>query len=181
MLTGSDFVQLIGEKKFVGVWKDIRDDVNPNRTSAVQGKVILDGLWSSLMTGFAFGSRNINIDKPMSRQLKGTYLDICQNSARNIYQVAKDINRPYNRVYADVKLLQEIGLIKALSSIQAGRKVSILSVPPSIESMYYRPLMQLIDRICLQLLLIKAKPKFCDTLSVKVFNRPTPCFAPKPL
>ena len=127
MLTGSDFVQLIGEKKFVGVWKDIRDDVNPNRTSAVQGKVILDGLWSSLMTGFAFGSRNINIDKPMSRQLKVTYLDICQNSARNIYQVAKDINRPYNRVYADVRRLQEIGLIKALPSIQAGRKVLILS------------------------------------------------------
>ena len=127
MLTGSDFVQLIGEKKFVGAWKDIRDDVNPNRTSAVQGKVILDGLWSSLMTGFAFGSRNINIDKPMSRQLKVTYLNICQNSARNIYQVAKDINRPYNRVYADVKRLQEIGLIKAWSSIQAGRKVSVLS------------------------------------------------------
>ena len=127
MLTGSDFVQLIGEKKFVGVWKDIRDDINPNRTSAVQGKVILDGLWSSLMTGFAFGSLNINIDKPMSRQLKVTYLDICQNSARNIYQVAKDINRPYNRVYADVKRLQEIGLIKAWSTTQAGRKVSILS------------------------------------------------------
>ncbi|MDG1097667.1 MAG: hypothetical protein P8N23_08750 [Methylophilaceae bacterium] len=127
MLTGNDFVQLIGEKKFVGVWKDIRDDINPNRTSAVQGKVILDGLWSSLMTGFAFGSLNINIDKPMSRQLKVTYLDICQNSARNIYQVAKDINRPYNRVYADVKRLQEIGLIKAWSTTQAGRKVSILS------------------------------------------------------
>lgn len=79
------------------------------------------------MTGFAFGSRNINIDKPMSRQLKVTYLNICQNSDRNIYQVARNINRPYNRVYADVKRLQEIGLIKALSSIQAGRKVSILS------------------------------------------------------
>ena len=127
MLTGSDFVQLIGEKKFVGVWKDIRDDVNINRTAAVQGKIILDGLWSSLMTGFAFGSRNINIDKPMSRQLKVTYLNICQNSDRNIYQVARNINRPYNRVYADVKRLQEIGLIKALSSIQTGRKVSILS------------------------------------------------------
>ncbi|MDC0115033.1 helix-turn-helix domain-containing protein [Methylophilaceae bacterium] len=63
----------------------------------------------------------------MSRQLKVTYLDICQNSTRNIYQVAKDINRPYNRVYADVKRLQEIGLIKAWPSIQAGRKVSILS------------------------------------------------------
>ena len=79
------------------------------------------------MTGFAFGSRNINIDKPMSRQLKVTYLDICQISDRNIYQVARNITRPYNRVYADVKRLQEIGLIKALSSIQTGRKVTILS------------------------------------------------------
>ena len=127
MLTGSNFVQLLGEKKFVGVWKDIRDDANPNRTAAVQGKIILDGLWSSLMTGFAFGNQNINIDKPMSRQLKMTYLEICRNSARNIYQVARDINRPYNRVYADVKRLEEIGLIKVLSSIQTGRKVAILS------------------------------------------------------
>ena len=127
MLTGSDFVQLIGEKKFVGLWKDIRDDVNSNRTAAVQGKIILDALWSSLMTGFAFGSQNINIEKPISRQLKMTYLDICQNSARNIYQVARDTNRAYNRVYADVKRLEEIGLIKTLSSIQSGRKVSILS------------------------------------------------------
>ena len=127
MLTGSNFVQLLGEKKFVGIWKDIRDDVNPNRTAAVQGKIILDALWSSLMTGFAFGSQNINIDKPISRQLKMTYLDICQNSARNIYQVARDTNRAYNRVYADVKRLEEIGLIKTLSSIQTGRKVLILS------------------------------------------------------
>ena len=127
MLTGSDFVQLLGEKKFLGIWKGIRDGLDPNRTATVQGKVILDGLWSSFMTGFAFGSQNINIDKPMSRQLKMTYLDICQNSARNIYQVARDTNRPYNRVYADVKRLEEIGLIKALSSIQTGRKVSVLS------------------------------------------------------
>ena len=63
----------------------------------------------------------------MSRQLKVTYLDIYQNSDRNIYQVARNINRPYNRVYADVMRLQEIGLIKALSSIQTGRKVTILS------------------------------------------------------
>jgi len=127
MLTGSDFVRLLGERKFADIWKGIRDDVDCNRTAGRQGKVILDGLWSWVMTGFAFGNQNINIDKPMSRQLKLTYLDICQYSARNIYQVARDINRPYNRVYDDVKRLQEIGLIKALPSIQAGRKVTLKS------------------------------------------------------
>jgi predicted transcriptional regulator len=55
-------------------------------------------------------------------------LDICKYSTRNIYQVAQDIDRPYSRVYGDVKKLQAIGLIKASSSKQAGRRVTLLSV-----------------------------------------------------
>jgi hypothetical protein len=35
---------------------------------------------------------------------------------------------PYvSRVYADVKRLQEIGLVNALSSVQAGKRVTLLS------------------------------------------------------
>ena len=97
MLTGGDFVRLLGEREFVGLWKSIRDDVDHDRTATRQGQVILDGLWLAIMTGFAFGNLSIDIDKPLSTQLKATYLDICKYSTRNIYQVAQDIDRPYSR------------------------------------------------------------------------------------
>lgn len=127
MLAGADFVKLIGEREFCKMWKSICNDATLERTAVRQGKIILDGLWSTIMTGFAFSNINIDIDKPISNGLKATYLDICKHSARNIYQVARDINRPYNRVHNDAKKLEAIGLVKAVSAKQAGRAVMLLS------------------------------------------------------
>ena len=126
IIAGADFVQLLGERQFIQAWHSIRLDVDSEHTSNRQGKIILDGLWAMMMTGFAFSEQVCVIDKPMSKQLKATYVDICSRSSKNIYQVARDMNRPYSRVYADVKRLQEIGLVNALSSIQAGKKVTLL-------------------------------------------------------
>ncbi len=126
MLGGADFVKLIGEREFAKLWKGIRNHVSNERSAVRQGKVILDGLWSTIMTGFAFGNINVDISKPFSSGLKATYLDICKQSKKNIYQVAKDINRPYNRVHDDAKKLIEIGLVKAESAKQSGRSVMLL-------------------------------------------------------
>lgn len=127
MLAGADFVKLIGEREFCKLWKSICNDATLERTAVRHGKIILDGLWSSIMTGFAFSNMSIDINTPISTGLKATYLDICKHSARNIYQVAKDINRPYNRVHSDAKKLEAIGLVKAVSAKQAGRTVMLLS------------------------------------------------------
>lgn len=127
MISSANFVKLIGEREFCKIWKEIRNDVSLERTAIRQGKIILDSLWSMIMTGFAFSNINIHIDKPISTGLKATYLDICKQSAKNIYQVAKDIHRPYNRVHEDVKKLAAIGLVRAIPSRQAGRTVTLLS------------------------------------------------------
>ena len=126
VFSGGEFVRLIGDQQFVDTWQSIREDIDTQRTSTRQGKVILDGLWSMMVTGFAFSQHAFKIQKPMSRQLKATYVDICSRSTKNIYQVARDMNRPYSRVYADVKRLQEIGLINAYSTFQAGKRVTLL-------------------------------------------------------
>jgi hypothetical protein len=120
-------VRLIGDRQFLKSWQSIRLDVDSEHTSSRQGKIILDGLWAMMMTGFAFSGYAYVLDKPMSKQLKATYVDICSRSSKNIYQVARDMNRPYSRVYADVKRLLEIGLVNALSSVQAGKRVTLLS------------------------------------------------------
>ncbi len=125
-IAGADFVRLLGDRQFAEAWQSIRVDVDSEHTSSRQGKIILDGLWSMMMTGFAFSGHVGAIEKPMSRQLKATYVDICSRASKNIYQVARDMNRPYSRVYADVKRLQAIGLVNATSTVQAGKKVTLL-------------------------------------------------------
>jgi len=126
IIDAADFVRLIGDRQFLKSWQSIRLDVDSEYTSGRQGKIILDGLWAIMMTGFAFSGYAYVLDKPMSKQLKATYVDICSRSSKSIYQVARDMNRPYSRVYADVKRLQEIGLVNAISSIQAGKRVTSL-------------------------------------------------------
>ena len=37
------------------------------------------------------------------------------------------MNRPYSRVYADVQRLRAIGLVNAASTVQAGKRVTLLS------------------------------------------------------
>lgn len=128
MFTGADFVRLIGDQQFVEVWQNIRHDVDLERAAVRQGKVILDALWSMAVTGFAFCQHGIDIRKPISKQLKATYLDISSRSSKSIYQVARDMNRPYSRVYADVKRLNELGLVKAKATARDGKRVTLLSV-----------------------------------------------------
>lgn len=128
MLAAMDFIKLIGEREFAKLWKSIRNDVVPTRTSVRQGKSILDGLWSTIVTGFAFSKCDIAINKPISSGLKSTYLDICKYSSRNIYQVAKDTKRPYNRVHGDTKKLEALGLVKVVTGTHEGRSVKLLSV-----------------------------------------------------
>ncbi len=125
--SGANLVRLLGERKFTESWRTIRDDVDVGRVAARQGKSILDGLWSMIMTGFAFSNHAFSVERPISNQLKATYIDICKQSNKNIYQVARDMNRPYSRVYADIKHLQAIGLVQASPSVQSGKRVTLLS------------------------------------------------------
>jgi hypothetical protein len=127
IFSGTDFVSMLGDQQFVEAWQNIRHDVDLERAAVRQGKVILDALWSMAVTGFAFCQHDIDIRKPISKQLKATYLDISSRSSKSIYQVARDMNRPYSRVYADVKRLREIGLVNATASTRSGKKVTLLS------------------------------------------------------
>ena len=127
IFSGADFVRLLGDVDFRNVWQNIRNDVNVESASGRQGKVILDALWSMMMTGFAFCQHSIDIRKPISKQLKATYLDISSRSSKSIYQVARDMSRPYSRVYADVKRLNEMGLVKAEATARDGKRVTLLS------------------------------------------------------
>lgn len=128
IFSGADFVRLLGDKNFGNIWPGIRDDVNIEGALVRQGKVILDALYSMMMTGFAFSERGMDIRKPISKQLKATYLDIASRSSKSIYEVARDMNRPYGRVYADVKRLSEIGLVTAKASTRGGKRLTLLSV-----------------------------------------------------
>lgn len=126
--TSNQFIKMLGEKTFIESWKMIRDDIDTEHDMTRQGQVILDGVWAMLVTGFAFSQKAFHIKKPLSRQMKATYIDIAKRATKNIYQVARDIDRPYNRVFADIHRLQDLGLIKASPSVHAGKRVTLLTV-----------------------------------------------------
>lgn len=125
--TSRQFIKMLDEKKFIASWSWIREDVDPKHDMTRQGRVILDGVWAILVTGFAFSHKAFHIKKPLSRQLKSTYVDIASRANKNIYQVARDMDRPYNRVYADVYRLRDLELIKTSPSVYGGKKVTLLS------------------------------------------------------
>lgn len=126
--TSNQFIKMLGEKIFIESWKMIRDDVDTEYDMTRQGQVILDSVWAMLVTGFAFSQKAFHIKKPLSRQMKATYVDIAKCATKNIYQVARDIDRPYNRVFADIHRLQDLGLIKTSPSVHAGKRVTLLTV-----------------------------------------------------
>jgi hypothetical protein len=82
MFSGAEFVRLLGDQQFTDRWQKIRENVDIERTSTRQGRVILDGLWSMIMTGFAFSRPAFAMKKPMSKKLKATYVDICSRSSK---------------------------------------------------------------------------------------------------
>lgn len=124
--TSNQFIKMLGEKTFIESWKMIRDDVDTEHDMTRQGQVILDGVWAMLVTGFAFSQKAFHIKRPLSRQMKATYVDIAKRATKNIYQVARDLDRPYNRVFADIYRLQDLGLIKTSPSVHAGKRVTLL-------------------------------------------------------
>ena len=120
-------IAMLGEKVFIETWRVIRDDVDTTQDTTRQGKVILDGVWRLLVTGFAFGGKAFHILKPLSRQLKATYEEIAHATNKNIYQVARDMNRRYSRVFADIHQLRDLNLVKTSPSVRAGKKVTLLN------------------------------------------------------
>ncbi len=72
IIDAADLVRLMGDRQFLKSWQSIRLDVDSELTSSRQGKIILDGLWAMMMTGFAFSVYAYVLEKPISKQLKAT-------------------------------------------------------------------------------------------------------------
>jgi hypothetical protein len=130
-ISPANFVRLLGEKQFCSIWKNIANDANLTRNPIRQSKIILDGFWAYLMTGFFFTRPDMTLNKPLSKGLKTVYLKISEQPTSSIYQVAKQTQRPYSRVYQDVKTLQQLGLVHMTPSKQSGRTVKLLSLAAS--------------------------------------------------
>ncbi len=71
MFSGAEFVRLLGDQHFTDRWQKIRENVDTERTSTRQGKVIWDGLWSMIMTDFAFSRPAFAMKKPHEQKIKG--------------------------------------------------------------------------------------------------------------
>lgn len=113
MLKPAIFVELLGEGDFVSRWSELRTGLNEAR-SIVVATNIYDSVWATLATGYAFVKPLPTIRKPLSKGLQSTFVEISRHSKPvNVYQVAKDVGRAYNRIHQDVSKLESLGLVES--------------------------------------------------------------------
>jgi predicted transcriptional regulator len=127
MLPADAFICLLGNE-FVKKWPEISRTKVSERPAIRSGKVILGGRWRQLMTGISFSSRRAKLEAPLSRGQKETFLKVAGSKEQNIYRLAKNCGRAYNRVWADVKLLHSFGLVEVKAGTSSGRKTKMVSM-----------------------------------------------------
>lgn len=129
MLPAYTFVELLGENVFIQNWIMIRDSIIINKNSVKDSAIILDTVWSSIVTGFSFIKPKLSIKKPLSTKLKLTFLEIVSKSnAMSIYQIKQNIGRSYNRVYEDIVNLEQLGLVSTHLIKKNNRNVKMVHI-----------------------------------------------------
>lgn len=129
MLPAATFVNLLGKKSFIENWTTIKDSVVITRKSVMDNVIILDSIWSSIVTGFSFIKPRPYIKKPLSSKLQSTFLEISKKSKGvSIYDIKKNTGRAYNRVYEDVSKLESLDLVSTNLTKVNNREVKVVSL-----------------------------------------------------
>ena len=129
MLPPYTFVELLGKHVFIQNWMMVRDSLIINKSSIKDSAIILNTVWSSMVTGFSFIKPKPSIKKPLSTKLKLTFLEIVSKSkAMSIYEINQNIGRSYNRVYEDIVRLEQLGLVSTNLIKKNNRNVKMVYI-----------------------------------------------------
>ncbi len=129
MLPAATFVDLLGKKSFIENWTTIKESTEITRNSVNDSVVILDNLWSYIVTGFSFIQPKASIKKPLPNKLQSTFLEISSKSKGvSIYDIKKKTGRSYNRVYEDVSKLENLGLVSTNLTKVNNRDVKMVNL-----------------------------------------------------
>jgi len=123
----------LGEKRFLKVWPEIRKLFDPGDAKDRQRLLLFDSAWGILATG--------DSQYPVSEQVaalsKGRLAllrEIVNSPGLSIYNLAKKTARSYSRVFKEVKLLADYGLVAVEEDKVGNRKVGKLYARESINT-----------------------------------------------
>lgn len=129
MLRPNMFIQLLGKDFFISNWPQLRNGINSERKSIIDSVIVLDALWASIATGFAFVKPRSTIDKPLSKGIQSTFKIVSRNTRPvNIYEISKQAQRGYNRVHKDINKLESLGLVNTQPQLIDGRPNRLVSL-----------------------------------------------------
>lgn len=96
----------IGEKSFIKKWPEIRRFFPPENKRVI----LFDGIWGILTTGDSQYPVSLKISN-LSKGRRELLAEVVNDPGISIYSLQKHVKRPYTRVYKDIKLLVEQGLV----------------------------------------------------------------------
>jgi len=124
----------IGEERFVGVWPEIRDEFNidsPEERTAVDA---WDAIWGMIATGDSQYPVDPDVAIISRKRREILQIVVC-NPGISAYSVAKRTERNYSRVYKDIQLLIEKGMVESRLKAGSTRREMLLIPKRSGNSM----------------------------------------------
>lgn len=118
-------LQEIGEERFIEVWPEIRNEFNidsPEERTAVDA---WDAIWGMIATGDSQYPVDPDVATISRMRREILQLVVC-NPGISAYAVAKKTERNYSRVYKDIQLLIEKGMVESRPKAGSTRREMLL-------------------------------------------------------
>ena len=120
-------LQEIGEERFVEVWPEIRNEFNIDSPEERTALDAWDAIWGMIATGDSQYPVDPDVAMISRKRREILQLVVC-NPVINAYSVAKKTERNYSRVYKDIQLLIEKGMVES-RPITGSTRREILLIP----------------------------------------------------
>lgn len=126
-------VREIGEQNFIKRWPAIRQFYNPADRHDKNRLLLFDSTWGILAVGDSQYPVSENVAN-LSKGRRALLGEVARWPGISIYDLSKRMERDYSRVFKDVGMLVEQGLVETKTSIAGGRKTSNLYSPESVNT-----------------------------------------------
>lgn len=118
-------LQEIGEERFIEIWPEIRDEFDMDSPEERTALDAWDAIWGMIATGDS--QYPVDPEVAMISRMRREILQlvVC-NPGISAYSVAKKTERNYSRVYKDIQLLIEKGMVESRPKAGSTRREMLL-------------------------------------------------------
>jgi DNA-binding transcriptional ArsR family regulator len=112
----------IGTERFVKIWPLIRYEFRDTSAADWKAKDGWDALWGMITVGDSQYPVTPQVSG-LSRKRREIMRLIVRTPGISFYEIAKETKRDYSRVYKDISLLKEMGMVNSIEKKDSIRKI----------------------------------------------------------